>query len=80
MRENDGRIRLCLNAVSGEKWFREGKNALEMRAVARWTQVPNQIDSKALHLVLPNYDIATETIRIETFVQKARATKGIALT
>jgi hypothetical protein len=26
MSEDDRRIRLSLNAVSGEKWFREGKN------------------------------------------------------
>ncbi len=51
-----------------------------MRVVARWTQVPNQIDSETLHSLLPIYDIATKTIRIESLVQKARARKGIALT
>jgi len=79
MRENDRRIRLSLNAVSGEKWFREGKNPLQMRVLAPWTQIPNRIASDTPGLLLPIYDIASETIRIESLVQEAGANKEIAL-
>jgi hypothetical protein len=80
MKENDRRIRLCLDAVSGEKWFREGKKPLEMRVLAPWTDIPNQVASEKLHFLLPIYDIATENIRIESLVQQAGVNPGIALT
>jgi hypothetical protein len=80
MRKDDRRIRLCLNAVSGEKWFRDGNNSLQMRVLAPWTHIPNQIASEMLDLLLPIYDIASETIRIESLLLQAGASKGIALT
>jgi hypothetical protein len=51
-----------------------------MRVLAPWTQIPNQITSGILDLLLPIYDIASETIRIESLVLQAGASKGIALT
>jgi hypothetical protein len=50
-----------------------------MRVLAPWTQIQNRIASETLGLFLPNYDIASETIRIESLVQKAGANKEIFL-
>ena len=51
-----------------------------MRVLAPWTQIQNLIASETLGLFLPIYDIASETIRIESFVQQVGASMGIALT
>jgi hypothetical protein len=80
MRENDRRIRLSLNAVSGEKWFREGKNHFKCAFWRAGPKTQTKIDSETPHLLLPIYDIASETIRIESLVQVVGANKGIALT
>jgi hypothetical protein len=50
-----------------------------MRVLAPWTQIQNLIASETLGLLLPIYDIASETIRIESLVQKAGANKEIFL-
>jgi hypothetical protein len=50
-----------------------------MRVLAPWTQIPNQIATETLGLFLPIYDIASETIRIESLVQKSGTNKEIAL-
>ena len=49
-----------------------------MCILAPWTQIPNRIASETLGLFLPIYDIASETIRIESLVEEAGANKEIA--
>ena len=56
-----------------------GQKPLQMRVLAPWTQIQNLIASETLGLFLPSYDIASETIRIESLAHKAGTKTEIAL-